>query len=101
MKARLAKKIIGRTFAFRNWDSNYQPYSIPQQQRMIAKMPYSFESKQTMLGYGIVGKIPTEFRKCNPVKIFRLMERYKADPKTFKEYKAFLRYMKESGHNLH
>jgi hypothetical protein len=101
MKARLAKKIAGRTFAFKNWDSNYQPYSIPQQQKMIAKTPYSFEAKQTMIKYGVVGKIPTEFRKCNPVKILRLMAHYEADPKNLKEYKDFFRYMKERGYNLY
>lgn len=101
MKARLAKKIVGITFAFKNWDSNYQPYSIPQQQKMIAKTPYSFEAKQTMLKYGIVGKIPREFRKYNPIKILRLMVRYNADPKNVKEYKAFIHNMKIKGYNLY
>lgn len=101
MKARLAKKIAGITFSFKNWDSNYQPYSIPQQLKMIAKTPFCFEAKQTMLKYGVVGKIPTEFRKCNPVKILRLTVHYEADPKNLKEYKDFFRYMKERGYNLY
>lgn len=101
MKVRLAKKIAKITFSFKNWDSNYQPYSIPQQQKMIAKTPYSFEAKQTILKYGVVGKIPTEFRKCNPVKILRLTVHYEADPKNLKEYKDFFRYMKERGYNLY
>lgn len=101
MKARLAKKIAKITFSFKNWDSNYQPYSIPQQQKMIAKMPYSFEAKQKTLKYGVVGKMPTEFRKYHPLKILRLMEHYEAYPKNLKEYKDFFRYMKERGYNLY
>lgn len=30
MKIRLAEKILGVTSVFGNWDSNYQPYSVPQ-----------------------------------------------------------------------
>lgn len=101
MKARLAKKIAQITFSFKNWDSNYQPYSIPQQQKMIAKTPFSFEAKQTMLQYGVKSKEPKEFRKYNPIKILQLIVHYKADPKNTKEYKAFIQDMKERGYNLY
>ena len=101
MKSRLANKIASITFAFKNWDSNYQPYSIPQQQKMIAKTPFSFEAKQTMLKYGLRGKEPKEFRKYNPIKILQLIVHYEADPKNTKEYKAFIQSMKEKGYNLY
>lgn len=101
MKARLAKKIAGITFSFGNLDSNYQPYSIPQQLKMIAKTPFCFEAKQVMLKYGVKGKVPKEFRKYSPAKIFQLMAYYEADPKNVKGYKDFIRYMKEKGYNLY
>lgn len=101
MKARLAKKIAGITFSFGNLDSNYQPYSIPQQLKMIAKTPFCFEAKQTILKYGVKGKEPKEFRKYNPEKILQLMVYYKVEPKNTKEYKAFIQDMKERGYNLY
>lgn len=33
MKTRIAKKIIKQTFLFGNWDTDRQPYTIPQQRK--------------------------------------------------------------------
>lgn len=35
MKKRLAKKIMDRIFYFKNWDSNYLPYSREQQKKAV------------------------------------------------------------------
>ena len=35
MKTRIAKKIIKQTFLFGNWDTDRQPYTIPQQHKAL------------------------------------------------------------------
>lgn len=100
MKSRLAQKIAKITFAYQNWDSNYQPYSIPQQQTMIAKTPFGIESKKAMLEYGVFYKVPTKCRKYNTMKIMQLMCHYEVNPENGKEYCTFIRSMKAKGYNL-
>lgn len=91
MKSRLAKKIAKTTFAYQNWDSNYQPYSVPQQQKMITKTPYGIESKKAMLEYGVFRKVPIEYRRCNTVQIVQLFQVYDMHPKSVKEYRACMK----------
>lgn len=86
MKIRLAEKILYVTSIFGNWDSNYQPYSIPQQQKALKTLKIPMNIRQTMLGYGIYGKIPIEYRKYNPVEIVQLMIHYNMNPQNIKEY---------------
>lgn len=83
MKIRLAEKILYVTSIFGNWDRNYQPYSISQQQKAL-KIPMNI--RQTMLEYGVYGKIPIEYRKYNPVEIAQLMIHYNMNPQNIKEY---------------
>lgn len=47
MKKRIAKKIIKQTFLFGNWDTDRQPYTIPQQRKAfkvvkITKLDFTF-----------------------------------------------------------
>lgn len=42
--------------------------------------------RQTMLEYGVYGKIPIEYRKYNPVEIAQLMIHYNMNPQNIKEY---------------
>lgn len=100
MKSRLAKKIAKIVSAYQNWDSNYQPYSVPQQQKMVSKIPYSADAKRTILKYGIFYKVPINCRKYNVIKIVQLMCHYEVHPNSGKEYCAFVRTVKAKGHNL-
>ena len=86
MKIRLAEKILYVTSIFGNWDSNYQPYSIPQQQKALKTLKIPMNIRQTRLEYGIYGKIPIEYRKYNPVEIAQLMIHYNMNPQNIKEY---------------
>lgn len=100
MKLRLAQKIAKKVSAYQNWDSNYQPYSVPQQQKMVSKTPYSVDAKRTILKYGIFYKVPTKCRKYNVMKIVQLMCHYEVHPKNGKEYCAFVSAMIAKGYNL-
>ena len=93
MKARLAKKIAKTTFSYQNWDSNYQPYSVPQQQKMISKTPYGIESKKAMLEYGVFRKVPIEYRKYNTIQIVQLFHAYNMHPKNQKEYRTCMKQL--------
>ena len=47
MKKRIANKIIKQTFLFGNWDTDRQPYTIPQQRKAfkvvkITKRDFTF-----------------------------------------------------------
>lgn len=100
MKSRLAQKIAKTVSAYQNWDSNYQPYSVPQQQKMVSKTPYSADAKRTILKYGVFYKVPTKCRKYNVIKIAQLMCHYGMHPNNGKEYCTFIRTMKTKGYNL-
>ena len=100
MKSRLARKIAKIVFVYQNWDSNYQPYSAPQQQKMVSKIPFSVDAKRVILKYGVFYKVPTKCRRYNSMKIMQLMCRYNVHPKNVKEYCAFVRTMKVKGYNL-
>lgn len=65
MKVRLAKKIGKVTFAFNNFDSNYQPYSMPQQRKAVKVVTRkcSKEVRELLLHWGIVKKVPLKYRK--------------------------------------
>lgn len=86
MKIRLAEKILYVTSIFGNWDRNYQPYSISQQQKALKTLKIPMNIRQTMLEYGIYGKIPIEYRKYNPMEIAQLMIHYNMNPQNIKEY---------------
>lgn len=88
MKTRLAHKIINTTFKYQNWDSNYQPYSISQQQKAFKVMKPPISARKTLVKYGVFGKVPTEYRRYNPIQIYRIMNSKKMDPKSVKEYRA-------------
>ena len=72
MKIRLAKKIINTTAVFGNWDSNYQPYSVPQQQKALKTMKIPMSVRETILEYGVYGKSPKEYRKYNGIRNYQL-----------------------------
>lgn len=55
MKIRLAEKILYVTSVFGNWDSNYQPYSVPQQQKALKTLKIPMDIRKTMLEYGVYG----------------------------------------------
>lgn len=65
MKARLARKILTTTYSFKEFRSNYQPYSIPQQRRAIKVVGrrYSKEARDSLYTNGVIRKIPKELRK--------------------------------------
>ena len=65
MKTRLSKKIINTTSVFGNWDSNYQPYSVSQQQKALKTMKIPMSVRNTILEYGVYRKLPKEYRKHN------------------------------------
>jgi len=58
MKTRLAKKIINTTAVFGNWDSNYQPYSVSQQQKALKTMKIPMSARNTIFEYVLYGKLP-------------------------------------------
>ena len=91
MKTRLAKKIINTTAVFGNWDSNYQPYSVSQQQKALKTMKIPMSVRKTMLEYGVYGKLPKEYRKYNPFAIARAMESKGMCPNNMKEYRMCMR----------
>ena len=49
MKIRLAEKILYVTSVFGNWDSNYQPYSVPQQQKALKTLKIPMDIRRSML----------------------------------------------------
>lgn len=66
MKTRLAKKIVGRIFCFKNFDSNYLPYSKPQQTKAvrIAYRQILTDANRPLLVDAIpIHKIPLKWRK--------------------------------------
>lgn len=91
MKTRLAHKIINTTSVFQNWDSNYQPYSVPQQQKALKTMKIPLGIRETMLEYGVFLKIPTEYRRYNTVSIMQVMESRNMHPSSVKEYRKCMR----------
>jgi len=91
MKTRLAKKIINTTSVFGNWDSNYQPYSVSQQQKALKTMKIPMSVRKTILEYGVYGKLPKEYRKYNPCTIARAMESKGMYPSNMKEYRMCIR----------
>lgn len=56
MKTRLAEKILYVTSVFGNWDSNYQPYSVPQQQKALKTLKIPMDIRRTMLETEYLGK---------------------------------------------
>ena len=72
MKIRLAKKIINTTDVFGNWYSNYQPYSISQQQKALKTMKTPMSVRSTILEYGVYRKLPKEYRKLNGMRSYHL-----------------------------
>ena len=91
MKKRLAKKILYVTSVFGNWDSNYQPYSIPQQQKALKVLKIPMDIRDTILEYGVFGKIPVEYRKYNPVEIFQIMLSKNMNPGSVKEFRRCMK----------
>jgi hypothetical protein len=65
MKTRLAKKIMGRIFRFRNIESNYLPYSKPKQTKAVRTLLRHL-SKECRMSYmeTLPGhKVPLKWRK--------------------------------------
>ncbi len=91
MKIRLAEKILGVTSVFGNWDSNYQPYSVPQQQKALKVLKIPMNIRETMLEYGVFGKIPVEYRKYNPIEISQIMLSKNMNPASVKEFRRCMK----------
>lgn len=64
MRARLANKIVNKTYQFHGWGSNYLPYSTPQQEKAtkIYTRKLGYAVRQT-LSLNIGCKIPLKYRK--------------------------------------
>lgn len=97
MKTRLAHKIINTTSVFQNWDSNYQPYSVPQQRKALKTMKISLEIRKPMLEYGVFFKVPTEYRRYNTVNIMQVMESRNMRPSSMKEYRKCMKLLLKGG----
>lgn len=91
MKIRLAEKILYVTSVFGNWDSNYQPYSVPQQQKALKTLKIPMDIRRSMLEYGVYGKIPVEYRKYNPIKISQIMLSKNMNPASIKEFRRCMK----------
>lgn len=91
MKTRLAEKILYVTSIFGNWDSNYQPYSIPQQQKALKVLKIPMDIRKTMLEYGVFEKIPVEYRKYNPMEIIQIMLAKNMNPNSVKEFRMCMK----------
>lgn len=65
MKTRLAKKIMGRISRFRNIDSNYLPYSKPQQTKAvrIAYRGVPEAHLEALIKFVPCQKVPLKWRK--------------------------------------
>lgn len=65
MKKRLAKKIMDRIFYFKNWDSNYLPYSKEQQKKAVktAFKGYRAETRHWCIEQMPINKVLLKFRK--------------------------------------
>lgn len=65
MKTRLAKKIVGRIFRFKNFDSSYLPYSNPQQTKAVRTRlrELSQECRIFYMETVPVYKVPLKWRK--------------------------------------
>lgn len=67
MKKRLAKKIMDRIFYFKNWDSNYLPYSREQQKKAVKETikgkRLSAETHHWCMETIPINKVPLKFRK--------------------------------------
>ena len=81
MKTRLAKKIINTTSVFGNWDSNYQPYSVSQQQKALKTMKIPMSVRNTILEYGVYMKLPKEYRKHNCMRSYHFGVKVELDLK--------------------
>lgn len=55
-------------------------------QKALKTLKIPMNIRQTMLEYGVYGKIPIEYRKYNPVEIAQLMIHYNMNPQNIKEY---------------
>lgn len=65
MKKRLAKKIMDRIFYFKNWDSNYLPYSREQQMKAV-KIYFKIldtRNRDWCMENIPIYKVPLKFRK--------------------------------------
>lgn len=91
MKTRLAHKIINTTSKYQNWDSNYQPYSIPQQQKALKVMKIPMSIRDISLEYGVFGKVPIKYRRYNPMRIAQIMNSRGMDAKSVKDYRAYMK----------
>lgn len=91
MKTRLAEKILYITSIFGNWDSNYQPYSVPQQQKALKVLKIPMDIRKTMLKYGVYRKIPIEYRKYNPMEITQVMFIKNMNPRSVKEFRKCMK----------
>lgn len=91
MKIRLAEKILYVTSVFGNWDSNYQPYSVPQQQKAFKTLKIPMDIRRSMLEYGVYGKIPVEYRKYNPIEISQIMLSKNMNPASIKEFRRCMK----------
>ena len=88
MKIRLAEKILYVTSVFGNWDSNYQPYSVPQQQKALKTLKIPMDIREAMLEYG---KIPVEYRKYNPIEVAEIMLNKNMNPASVKEFRRCMK----------
>lgn len=90
MKKRLANKIMNTVAVFKNWDSNYQPYSENQQRKAIKAINFPLGIREICLD-GVCEKMPVEYRKYNPVQVVLALDNRGMNPRTIKEFRACMR----------
>lgn len=95
MKIRLAEKILYVTSVFKNWDSNYQPYSVPQQQKALKVLKIPMDIRKTMLECGVFGKIPVEYRKYDPVEVLQVMFAKNMHPNSVKKFHKYMKQIRK------
>lgn len=91
MRTRIANKINHTASVFGNWDINYLPYSVPQQQKAIKALKLPQGLRNIVLRYGVFRKVPTEYRKYNTIQIMQVMKSRNMHPSSVKEYRKFMK----------
>lgn len=91
MKTRLANKINHTASVYGNWDSNYQPYSVPQQQKAVKVMKFPVGMRGAVLEFGVFKKVPIEYKKYNTIEVMQVMESRNMNPSTVKEYRKCMK----------
>lgn len=62
-----------------------------QQQKALKVLKIPMDIRDTILEYGVFGKIPVEYRKYNPVEIFQIMLSKNMNPGSVKEFRRCMK----------